>query len=244
MMMHVFLSPRLHRPSPECRVGHLLVVAGPSGSGKSEFLRQLAARRLPAEIASVLPIGASSWPQTNGRRMVRGRLPPGSLWNAGGGLPGLVLHYDFLRPFETAIRDFSSDPSLGVLAWAEEASVAVVSMRGDGLAARLAARPPKRRPIGRVLARLFHRLGLRTREKRRRVYDPATEHARHRRLVELYLAPGFLEGWEARWLDYVGAALGPRLRLPIARIDSGSAGSGGFQLAGDASAIPASARRS
>ena len=229
--MKFLLATRLRRPSPTVRLARLLVVAGPSGSGKSLFLRRLAAGKLPAEIVGALPAGAEHWPQTNGRRMVRRRLAALPAPAAEARLEGLVLHYDILRPFQTAIADYDADASLAVLGWADEVSVAMVTMPREDLAARLAARPPKRRRIGRTLARALHRVGVGTRGKRRRVYDPATEHARHRRLVALYATPGFLESWEARWNAYIAQALGDRLRIPVIRVESGgSRPNGAFHL--------------
>jgi hypothetical protein len=42
-------------------ISHVLIVAGPSGAGKSAFLRELAAGRLPQEIACHLPDGSRTW---------------------------------------------------------------------------------------------------------------------------------------------------------------------------------------
>jgi hypothetical protein len=97
----------------------------------------------------------------------------------------------------------------------------MVTMPADRLAERLARRPPKPRRVQRGLARLLHRAGLPTRAKGRRVYDAATEHARHRRLVTFYASPAFLADWEGRWQAHLAATLGSRLRRPFLRIESG-----------------------
>lgn len=197
-----FLRPRLSLNGT--RIRHLLIVSGPSGSGKSTFLDQLAAGTLAAAIAAALPAGAGSWPQTNGRRIMRGAQP-----EEPGVIPGLVLHYDFMRLFETPIGSYAEDPDLAALRTADEITVVVLRADAVRLAAQLAARPPKKRlldPLTIALRRVITSLGL---SRKQHVYDKATEHGRHARLVALYSNPGVLAAWQERWVEYLKAAPEP-----------------------------------
>jgi hypothetical protein len=200
-----FLRPRLRLNGTGTRIRHLLIVSGPSGSGKSTFLAQLAADGLGAEMAAALPAGARHWPQTNGRRIMHGALEQ----EPGGIVPGLVLHYDFMRLFETPIEGYADDPDLGPLRAADEVTVVVLRAEAARLADQLAARPPRKRlldPVTIALRRMIAGLGLR---RKQHVYDKSTEHGRHARLVALYRDSGALAAWQERWVEYLGKAVEP-----------------------------------
>jgi hypothetical protein len=188
-----FLSqPRL-KLTPGSTIGHLVIVAGPSGAGKSTLLARLARGELPADIRAALPQGAEGWPQTNGRRIQWGRSPFASGATC---FPGLVLHYDILRPFQTALTSYGDDPALAALHHARVVTVVALSDSGERLADRLAQRPPKHRPRWWVALARFLRRGP-------RVYDTAAEPDRHAKLVQSYRDPEFLASWWKRWFEFI-----------------------------------------
>jgi hypothetical protein len=225
--MRILRQPRLRISATEGpRVAHLLVVAGASGSGKSTFLKQLVDGGLPAELLAALPPGAAAWPQTNGRRVIRGTLRP---LGTPPMLQGLVLHYDVMRPFETALSDYGDDRSLAVLGAAEKITLVVVRASGDQLARQVVGRPPKRRMLDAVgVARLRNAWsGLRGRPS---LYAGIAEDARHAKLVDLYGRPGFVDGWYARWDAFIRRAAGKRLTLPIAEVEPVPGGERGIEF--------------
>jgi hypothetical protein len=190
------------------RIAHLLVVAGPSGSGKSTFLKRLGEGQLPAEILQALPNGAPGWPQTNGRRMVQGPLRP--VGNPPR-IEGLVLHYDILRPFETALSDYREDRSLAVLGAAERIAVVVLRAPGGQLARQIVTRPPKRHAtVHAALRNAWSRL-----RGRPSIYAGVGEDERHAKLADLYRRPGFIEEWYARWDAFLRGIAGERLESSI-----------------------------
>lgn len=206
--MKFLRQPRLRLAPGKTRIGHLLVVSGPSASGKSSFLKQLGTGGLPPDIVAALPPGASDWPQTNGRRIVGG--------GGSRGRPrlarepdGLVLHYDFLRPFETSIAGYADDQALAALAAADAITIVTLHAAPERLAEALAARPPKVRRLD-PLRKTAASLGIRAPGKPAPVYDKATEHARHARLIALYRQPGWLAEWHERWRRFVDGSRGGR----------------------------------
>jgi hypothetical protein len=107
-----------------------------------------------------------------------------------------VLHYDILRPFQTALTSYADDAALAALHHARAVTVVAVSDSGERLADRLAQRPPKRRPGWSVaLARLLKRGP--------RVYDIAAEPDRHAKLIQAYRDPEFLASWWKRWFEFI-----------------------------------------
>jgi hypothetical protein len=203
----------------------LLVVAGPSASGKSRFLSALAKGALPAEVAARLPCGAEAWPQTNGRRIQRGRLPRRT--RGRGPIEGLVLHYDILRPFRTAVSDYATDPALTMLRTAEAVMIIAMVAPNARLADQLAARPPRQRMLDPLTAVWRRWLGARTSA----IYDKASEGERHRELVALYREADFLDSWWRRWGAYVrSAAPGDRLK-GVVPVEAEGVAAPGYRLA-------------
>jgi hypothetical protein len=85
----------------------LLVIAGPSGCGKSSFISELTSGRAPADITSHLP-DVSGWPQTSVKRLSTGDDSPEAA-------PGLIVHYDTMRPYLMRIEDYTADQALMAL---------------------------------------------------------------------------------------------------------------------------------
>lgn len=196
----------------------LLLVSGPSAAGKSTFLERLRQRDLPPDILQALPAGAERWAQTNGRRIVhRRREEHGSAAES-----GVVFHYDIMRPFESAIRDYGDDPDLSPLRRAGSVTLVLIRPAAEDLARRLRDRPPRTHVAAAIFEAIHGGLSpvmptpLR---RRRKAYSKFTEHARHRRLVEGYGQAGWLDSWYRRWEDFVAAEFGERLQRPILTIE-------------------------
>lgn len=189
-------------PMGGCSIGHLLVVSGPSGSGKSEFLLRMEARELPADVVAVIPDDAEGWPQTSGAYIRRDQLEKLPNRNRPPQLAGLVLHYDFMRAFESRIADFDHDPSLRMVSAAAEVTVLILRPSPELLTRQIAtkaARPPVRqleRKLRRFVRRIVH-------PRRAFIYKGTGPKSRHQRLAHMYAEPDFVEEWYRRWEDFV-----------------------------------------
>lgn len=103
-------------------ISHVLIVAGPSGAGKSAFLRELAAGRLPDDIARHLPDNAHNWREVYSNRHAE-------WWplidrDAGAErVAGLAVHYDVTLMWMHLDRALEHDPFWTMLQNCEAATV-------------------------------------------------------------------------------------------------------------------------
>ena len=127
-------EPLILRPSPfkgrqiavanRRRIRHLLVVAGPTSSGKSTLLA-----RLPGDPAlrSALGLGDKNWVIPADRTAP---LPTGPI-------DGLVHHYDFLRPYRRSIKTYSRDPRCDFFEVADRITLVTLMSPSEVLRRRL-----------------------------------------------------------------------------------------------------------
>ncbi|WP_162917178.1 hypothetical protein [Dongia deserti] len=101
---------------------HALIVAGPSGAGKTSFVREFRAGRVPAHIRRHLPQGAETWPQFCCSRHEE--------WEAfvveteaAGGIPGFILHYDITYKWYALKHQLWEDPLWPMLHRCEAATL-------------------------------------------------------------------------------------------------------------------------
>lgn len=90
----------------------ILLISGPSGGGKTTFLRQLAEGTLAPDILSRLPAGSRSWPVLEANDVLKGRPVLESL---PAGTDGIALHYDIVLMHRYHITQYEDDPSLRLL---------------------------------------------------------------------------------------------------------------------------------
>ena len=85
-------------------VEHLLVVTGPTSSGKSTLLALIENGSVEGDILSVLPENVFGWKQFCHREY------DGTLASTKDNpLKGLILHYDFMRPFKKFLKGYEDD---------------------------------------------------------------------------------------------------------------------------------------
>lgn len=89
---------------------HIFLIAGPSGSGKSTVMREFVYDRLPRDISNYLPPEAKTWQRTSGNELSRQGLA--RIRARRGRTPGLVVHYDIMRPFARRFDGYASDPAI------------------------------------------------------------------------------------------------------------------------------------
>lgn len=97
------------------RTGHLVVVSGATGTGKSTMISRLTARDQTTEFVAA----ASSMPPASGYRVANGdSVPRLGLYE-----PQLLFHYDLLRPWRRDARVHARDEALHLLDGAERVDV-------------------------------------------------------------------------------------------------------------------------
>lgn len=96
-------------------IGHLVVVAGPTSSGKSTLCAKL---REDASLRQQFGMNSGKWDLVGSSKVAK-MLP--------GRRDQLILHYDFLRPSRTGMHSFDRDPSLDLLKVAEKVTILTVA---------------------------------------------------------------------------------------------------------------------
>ena len=97
------------------RIGHLVVVTGPTSAGKSTLSARLAG---DPEFRRQFGMDAGDWPIVNAPEAFE--LPPRRH-------DRLILHYDFLKPSRTGIRSYDRDPTLHLMNVAEKVTVLTIA---------------------------------------------------------------------------------------------------------------------
>ena len=108
------------------RIRHLLVVAGPTSSGKSTLIDRLP---VDAALRSAMGLGDTNWVIPADRHAP---LPKGPI-------DGLVLHYDLLRPHRRSMKTYSRDPRCDFLEVADNITVVTQMSPPEVLRRRLVA---------------------------------------------------------------------------------------------------------
>jgi SAM-dependent methyltransferase len=129
-------EPLILRPSPfkgrqvavanRRRVDHLVVVAGPTSSGKTTLLERL---NKDATLRGKLGMGDIDWVIPANQRTP---LPVGSI-------DGLVHHYDILRPHRRSIKTYARDPRCDFFEVADKITVVTMMSPSDVLRRRMVA---------------------------------------------------------------------------------------------------------
>lgn len=112
------------------RIGHLVLVAGISASGKTSLLARL---RDDPVIRARLDLPA--WRPRIVNAMDLGHLPMGFI-------PSLVIHYDLMRPIRHGFKCYSDDPALLILREARVLHSIMLAQSVTELRQRLCARFP------------------------------------------------------------------------------------------------------
>lgn len=206
-------------------IEHLLIVSGPTASGKSTFLDNLRDESLPGHIVSLLDKDAHTWPQTSGKIVVRETLKtihgkeivPDKI-------NGLALHYDILRPLSTRTVDYYRDPTLDVLRCAK--NITVIILRNDPAdlinqfnEGELTFVTVRHHAVLLYVKKFVKILsGIIPKYIKRSVRSvssfengiseisnvPQKKDTRyHQRLLEKYKVPGWLDVWYERWESYL-----------------------------------------
>jgi hypothetical protein len=104
---------------------HAVIVAGPSGAGKTTFLTELRAGRLEADVRRHLPVGVEAWPHVDS--CIPRQWEPFLVdADCSSRTTGFVVHYDMTRHWNRLEQDFSRDPFWQLLHRCECATLVLI----------------------------------------------------------------------------------------------------------------------
>ena len=95
------------------RINHLVVVAGPTSSGKSTLIKAMMSNQLPELAASLGIENVKGWLATDANAVAE---------LIDRDVDGLILHYDFLMPYRRRTRSYYDDKAFHLLEAAREVS--------------------------------------------------------------------------------------------------------------------------
>ncbi len=113
---------------------HILLISGPSGGGKSTFIRQLSERTLAPEILALLPEQSGAWPVIEANNVLKGDLSEKALLAEKSQPGGLLVHYDIVFIHRYGLKRYEEDPAMSLFADAE--ALRVVFVKPDYQAVR------------------------------------------------------------------------------------------------------------
>jgi hypothetical protein len=223
----------------------LLVVAGLSGCGKSTFIRQLRRRRIPSDIARLLPADVHAWQHIFGKKSWKDRL----LRRQRAKPCGQIFHFDMttstayrlalsragLSDCERPSEQHPDEQALNaVLASAEEIRILVVKPQKEQLVHQLSGRaavtdlPPALRPLASRAARLLRQSKRHIPSQKRRTIRRFFGRGWARRSAarnqsykncEFYSRDGAIDAVHATWESSICRRIGNRLIEPTAYIE-------------------------
>ena len=151
------------------RIGRLVVVTGPTSSGKSTMIEQIRTNQAPPELMKRLGIeDGSTWTPLMSNRLHEPSEPY---------MERVLYHYDFLRPYMRGARIHARDEGLELLDLAEEVTFLTIWCPPEVLGERLEKRS--------IIPKTDPRKGFRGRKRhlviREEYRDPAKVRAHYRR---------------------------------------------------------------
>lgn len=184
---------------------HIFLIAAPSGSGKSTLMREFVYDRLRKDISDYLPADAKTRQRTSGNELSRKGLA--RVRQARGRTPGLVVHYDIMRPFSRRFEEYASDPAIKALTEAGAAlTVLTLEPTREALLEQFLKRASDQsyeewwdkkrliRPLQRKLREALYRL---TGKK------PKLLKEEQLRLLGLYASKNGLRRWLMQWQSFL-----------------------------------------
>jgi len=207
---------------------HLLLISGPSGGGKSTFIRQLAAGTLAPEILALLPTPCGNWPLVEANNVLKGDLSRESLFQTATHADGLLLHYDIVFIHCYRLKGYGDDPAMDLLKTAASLQVVFVKPDAEVLQKQFLERQGRNQKAKSQGSQLWGRL---FRRPLRRILAPWTGKPTLS-TMELYSRNKWLAGCYSQWESFIHG-LEPQyseMKMIVVEPASGAGGSETFRL--------------
>lgn len=179
----------------------VVMFAGPSGTGKSTLIEQVAQGSVSPDLAALIPAGIDKWNLVAAAELRADEASDALRRLARNG--GLIIHYDYIKARVTGVTDFLEDPAVQLFLAGKELTLIdivptperLVSQFNRRNAARLAHQRERRgaaryffsQRVRLPIVRFLWRLGV----------------AELRDVASLYEHPGFVRDAIDRWSSFV-----------------------------------------
>jgi hypothetical protein len=207
----------------------MLLIAGPSGGGKSTLIRLLAAKSLAPEILALLPADCAHWPIIEANNLLKGDLTKESLLHHHGQADGWILHYDINFIHCHGVNHYADDPAMELLAAANPLGVVFVRPAREMLHAQFLTRQSRHHHSKSKASLLWARF---FRRPLRRALN-ACSGKRPVSTAELYRQEAWLNACYAQWESFIRGAVKqhPNARILVVEPISAPSTAPSFRLA-------------
>jgi len=121
----------------ELHIDHLVIITGPTSSGKSTLIKSVASGKLDADIGSIFPGEISNLPSVPAMKYITKEYLESLNVTPGKPIPGMVLHYDFLRPYKKMLKSYHEDNIDYLINRANRVTVYILKPDPEALLAQL-----------------------------------------------------------------------------------------------------------
>lgn len=167
-----------------------ILIAGPSGAGKTTFLNLLHAKELPQEIQTMLPLDAHSWPVFEANDFNKDILV-----NA----DRQIVHYDTVDIRRYPYSCYDSDPRLTFLIAAESAIIITLEPDAGRLSQQFRHRHTSRRNKKSALKNTWFWI----RQTLKKIRNNGSETYEKLDRGSLYESPEAIEYFRSNWSDFL-----------------------------------------
>ncbi len=147
----------------ELYIDHLVIITGPTSSGKSTLIRSVASGKLDEDTRKIFPNDINSWPMVPAMKHITDKYVRKMNATPDNPLHGMVLHYDFLRPFKKILNGYQDDNIDFLINNSNRVTVYIIKPDPEALLSQLTrgeldGKTMKRKPAGMTLRKWLTRL--------------------------------------------------------------------------------------
>lgn len=196
-------------------IDHLIIVTGPTSSGKTTLLRAIHSGELDEETKRLLPEDAGQWPNVPSMNTFTRDYIEKLGSSRDNPLKGMVMHYDFMRPFKKILKGYEQDNIDQIINCAGKVTVFIIKPEKEVLLRQLkkgelAGNSVKTGQIDlqmrSFLTRLFHKIPERPRNRLKKLLFSSSKRSVtdfNKILYYKYQEDGWVDGWYRKFETYL-----------------------------------------